>query len=58
MDKLLEQRLHTNREIDADMKNYEIEVQQDDKIINELDHHPVNNISNDEQVSTYNCSLH
>jgi SOS response regulatory protein OraA/RecX len=58
MDKLLEERSHTNREIQADMKNYEIEVQQHDNIINELDNHPVSNISNDEQVCTYNCSLH
>jgi hypothetical protein len=40
------------------MKNYEIEVQQDDNIINKLNNQPVNNISNGEQVCIYHLSTH
>jgi hypothetical protein len=58
MDKLLEERSHTNREIDADTKNNEIEVQQDDNIINKLNNQSVNNISNGEQVCINDLSTH
>jgi hypothetical protein len=58
MHKLLEEQSHTNHEIDADMKMYEIEVQHDDNIINKLHNQPVNNISNGEQVCIYDLSTH
>jgi hypothetical protein len=58
MDKSLKKQSHTNPTIDADMKNYEIEEQQDGNSINTLDNQPVSNMSNAEQVCIYNLSTH
>jgi hypothetical protein len=43
MNKSLNKQLHTNPEVNADMKNYEIE-----------DENTINSISNDEKVCIYN----
>jgi hypothetical protein len=50
MDKLLDEQLHTNFKLDANMMNYEIEEQHDANTMN--------NISNDEQVCIYNLPNH
>lgn len=54
----LNKQSYTNAQANTDIKNYEIEKQQDGNTISTLDNQPVNNIFNDEQVRIYGFSTH